>query len=146
MTGSFPLGDNVEVAIDAITESAKSVALAADPDDKRVHSALLLAYEICMQAADRDEVNGDRWTFAALAIRQSYDRLTSELPEGHAIIRVPEIAPFAPGDVRALLSSLISQLVALFTRAVNLESLSPWRRLTWFSVITQLDQALRELS
>ncbi|MFG3423209.1 hypothetical protein [Micromonospora sp. NPDC048063] len=130
---------------DLIAESLSAIATVSSPDDAKFQSALLLSYNVCMEAADRDEVHGDRWTFAGLAIHDSYDRLTRELSGDLVTVGSPITGALEPDEARAQAVDLVAGLATLAATAATSESHSPWRRMVWSSVATYLDIALREL-
>ncbi|WP_152748249.1 hypothetical protein [Micromonospora sp. RV43] len=98
-----------------------------------------------MEAADRDEHRSDSWTFAGLALRESYDRLTRELPDDLVTSCGPALRAVEPDEARAATVDLIAALARVASTAVASETFSPWRRLVWSSAATHLDKALREL-
>ncbi|SCL12884.1 hypothetical protein GA0070616_0052 [Micromonospora nigra] len=130
---------------DLIAESLSVIATVESPDDAEFQSALLLSYNVCMEAADRDEVHSDKWTFAGLAIHDSYDRLTRELPDDLVAVGGPVPGALEPDEARAPAADLVAGLATLAATAATSESHSPWRRLVWSSVATHLDRALQEL-
>ncbi|MDG4756208.1 MULTISPECIES: hypothetical protein [Micromonospora] len=130
---------------DLIAESLSAIASVNSPDDGKFQSALLLSYAVCMEAADRDEHRSDSWTFAGLALRESYDRLTRELPDDLVTSCGPALRAVEPDEARAATVDLIAALARVASTAVASETFSPWRRLVWSSAATHLDKALREL-
>ncbi|MFJ2087562.1 hypothetical protein ACIOBK_33895 [Micromonospora chokoriensis] len=137
--------DNRKMVNDLIAESLSAVDAVDSPDDAAFQLALLLAYNVCLEAADHDEAHSDRWTFAGLAIHDSYDRLTRELPDATVAVSSPVTSAFEPEEVRASAAGLVAGLAARAGTAAVSESHSPWRRLAWSSVATHLNRALQEL-
>ncbi|MFI0797016.1 hypothetical protein ACH4OY_30685 [Micromonospora rubida] len=129
-----------------ISDVQRNLATNPTPDGAEARSALLVAHQIGMSAADVMPDIADRWTFASLTIGECIDRLTEGMPgELTLTVDLPQLTADMAEETREPIRSLLRALADLYADAATDDTASPWRRLAWASAAQHLDRATREL-